>query len=466
MPRLNKRNYDYTRKCTFFLSKNPDTSAEVLHSETFETEDLDGTRWQLVFYTKGHSFRNYTSLYLQRASCDTNIEKIFVDFSFECERNRTYVEFQNICFDRHHCWGSPVFSQIPSRKTDNTFEIFIRMSKSKVLSEIDVQNLKNDLEALSQDLLDILQYGQLSDLRLSCVRNQFLTHKCILAARCPKLVSIGMENISLEILRVILVYIYSAKLIIPNVRISAELYIVTMKLEMTDLIQKMHNHPYFSSLDPEFNVDHLKFDWEVNSELLKTQPCSRTYPTKKIYTNKLIIACEIKKDNDDFYLFVSFHFDTFNTDMPIFLDYRIEESSCGRVTLLGCESHMFFKNEIWESRINKNFCKLPKVFQLICHIDLFDEVKFISNHRDRIIHVKTAQNYSYYNRFPVDMLRFLKSEFLSDFTMISTTKKNLKYTEQYWQPDLQSSSECLTTPSKKQSQDEWKLMTLIQPLYS
>ncbi|GFQ75903.1 hypothetical protein TNCT_132931 [Trichonephila clavata] len=236
MSRLNKRHYDYTRKCTFFLCKN--TSAEVFHSETFETEVLDGTRWKLVLYPNGHSFRNYTSLCLHRLSCNTDIEKIFVDFSFECERTRNYVEFQNICFVRNHCWGSPVFSSIQSQKIENTFEVVIRMSKSKILSEIDVQKFKNDLEALSQDLLDILQYGQLFDHRLSCNGTQFLTHKCIIAARCPKLASLGMENISLEILRTILVYIYSAKLIVPKVQISAELYIVAMKLEMTDLIQK------------------------------------------------------------------------------------------------------------------------------------------------------------------------------------------------------------------------------------
>lgn len=436
MPRLSKKHYHYKKTFIFFSDDSPDSSTKVLRSEPFEVGVLEGTRWQLVLYPNGRSFQNFTSVYLQRTSCDTDIEEVFVDFSFECKETRNYVEFRNICFARNHCWGSPVFSRIPSHKTENMFKIVVRMSKSKLFSEIDVHNHKNDLEALSKDLLDMLMSGELFDLRLHCDGTQFLVHKCILAARCPKLAEyfeeeLGTvmirENISMEILKIILVYIYSAKLILPRVQILAELYIFAMSLEMTDLIQQIHHHPYFHGLDPEFNVDHLNFTWEINSELLESQPCSRTCPTKNVYTNKLIMTCETRRENSKFRILVSFNFDSFNTDKPIFLDFTIEtEDINDRVIRLGCGSHVFLSNELWNRRIGKKFRKLPEKLKLICHIDLCDEAKCVSNHRDRIIHVGTSKNYCYYNRLPVDMQRFLNSEFLGDFSIVSNDKKEFK----------------------------------------
>ncbi|GFT38803.1 speckle-type POZ protein-like [Nephila pilipes] len=431
MPRLNRRQHEYTRKFTFYPTVSSDISTDVLLSETFEI--LDGTKWQLILYPKGRCFRNFTSLYLKKMSCDIDTDITFVDFSFECEMTHNYVEFQNICFLRNDCWGSPTFSRIlhsGPQKTKVTFKILFGISKSKTLGEFDTRTPENDLEALSKDLLDFFMSGELFDHRLYCDGIEFMVHKPIITARCPRLASyieqrpeltrVIMRSVSREVLNCILLYLYSAKLVLPKVQIST-FYFIALQLEMTDLIQQMLYHPYFNRLNAEINVDHLDFVWIINTTLLDTQSFGRTKPTKKIYTNKLIMTCEIEKKNDKFCVSVSFNFDTFDTDRSIFLDFKIE-MECDRVFQFGCGSHIFFSNEPWKSQIGTEMSGIPKELKLECQIDLCDNTKFISDDHT----VEMPQNFCYYGRLATDMMQFLNSEFLSDFSIISKDGREFK----------------------------------------
>lgn len=135
---------------------------------------------------------------------------------------------------------------------DNFLRLVCRIKVKIIDAEVTVPSSYNTLSPPTLKPLDlgkILQSGQMADMMIGDGKKLFSVHKCVLVARCPyfeamfqsgslatKDVQIIIEDIELEILEVILNFIYTNKLPTDLKPIAKKLLIAADKFDMLPLV--------------------------------------------------------------------------------------------------------------------------------------------------------------------------------------------------------------------------------------
>ncbi|GFY39261.1 speckle-type POZ protein B [Trichonephila inaurata madagascariensis] len=381
---------------------SPLKRGEKLCSPSFTVSTLGATKWYLVLIPEGTIDPAYMSLYLCRENGGSKIKRVTANFKLELCTDGNLLRSKSqtckdISFGEKDSWGYEKF--LRRKELDTMLEqscvrsIIIRCGicasniKSKWTENAGLQNL-------SDNFLSVYESGQFSDVVLHCEDTDVMAHRCILAARLPKLsLQLGLlnsetlvarcdiVNISLPALKCILFYAYSGKMNLPPSEIPPDLLVVAIRYELWDLIQKMKTYPSFYLATTIFNVEHESVSWRIDkSSLLKNNNFSlvRIVPSVSLYIDSIVITCYLNMDPKTNLVEaggINIFLSGFEKKCSVSLSWWISVNSQESTLLnLYVGNHLFTDHNQWYIPLDIRGVPVEHCLDLICELDFCDGI--------------------------------------------------------------------------------------------
>ncbi|GFX72047.1 speckle-type POZ protein B [Trichonephila clavipes] len=387
------------------ITLSPLKRGERLCSPSFTVSTLGATKWYLVLIPEGTVDPAYMSLYLCRESGESQIKRVTANVRLKlCTAGNLLRSKSQTCkdisFGEKDSWGYEKF--LKRKELDIMLEqacvrsIIIRcdICASNTMAVKYKWTENEGLQNLSNNFLSVYESGRFADVVLHCEGTDVMAHRCILAARLPKLslqlglvnskklvVHCNIENISLPALKCILFYAYSGKINLLPFEIPSDLLIVAIRYEMWDLIQKMKTYPSFYSATTTFNVEHESVCWRVDKScLLKNNNFSlvRIVPSASLYIDSIVITCHLNMDPKTNLVetgAISIFLSGFEKKFSVSLSCWISVNS-QRNTLLSLYvgKHLFTDHNRWDIPLDISGVPVEHCLDLICELDFCDGV--------------------------------------------------------------------------------------------
>ncbi|GIY03856.1 speckle-type POZ protein [Caerostris darwini] len=329
----------------------PQLQGSAIISQTFVVYELGGTSWRLYLYPRGKTNPDYVLVYLYRESNGCWKNQVVVDLKISIE-NGEGVQIScklanNVLFEENDIWKGIQFLKreklmwFLQNSNSNTLILRCEMSVN-IATDICKWSEYTDLQALSDDLLNLHKGEVFTDARLQCENATIDTHKCILAARLSQLSlqlelsvtkhemeKINTTHIPTSLMKILLCYAYSGKLDLPLSEIPADLYSIASRFRITDLIQKLKSYPKLCYYYTFLNVEQSCFVWRLKKRNVTegNSTCLvRIVPTESLYVDNVNVSCTIKtnlKDNFVEDINIAFYIDDIQENIPIFLSCNV-----------------------------------------------------------------------------------------------------------------------------------------------
>ena len=282
-------NYTWDVPC-FLTPFHEQNTGDCIESPIFHDDKYDDTKWRLLLYPKGlnDEAANHASLFVLCESTEYLAPKVPSKIScsiFNSTESKTYESVDKLCIprdDKSNCWGFLKFTllenimEISAQSiATGSFPLICQFdTRGPIFPHVDCQ--------LDNDIGQMLESEQLSDITLKVDKQNFRAHKIILSARSPVFAAmfqhemlekvqnkVTIDDIDCKVFQELLRYIYTGK--VPNFKDTVFELLPAADMYQLDKLKIMCEVYLYNNLTNENIADVLVLADAHCSTKLKTK---------------------------------------------------------------------------------------------------------------------------------------------------------------------------------------------------